>query len=163
MSQADRVRAEMAYNGDAFAQQFSKRMREYAAVMNIDAEALGEYFGALAPHIGRLLFGSHHCDPDRWADAIGADAASILLHHASTDITRRKYAARNERATSAVSRPAADLEPAGSIATADAMDSGYADELRRAADRLEAGIYTMSEFRALKEAINARFGVSSAA
>lgn len=163
VSQADRVRAEMAYNGDAFAQQFSKRMREYAVVMNIDADALGEYFGAFAPHIVRLLFGSHHCDPDRWADAIGADAASILLHHAGTDITRRKYAARNERATSAVSRHAADLEATGAVPMAGTMASGYADELRRAADRLEAGIYTMSEFRALKEAINARFGVSSAA
>jgi hypothetical protein len=31
--------------------------------------------------------------------------------------------------------------------------------MRRAADRLEAGVYTMAEFRALKDAINARFGV----
>ena len=162
MSQADRVRAELAYNGDAFAQQFSKRMREYAAVMNIDADALGQYFGALAPHIVRLLFGSHHCDPDRWADAIGADAASILLHHASTDVTLRKYAARNERATSAVSRNSVEASVRSERAVALPAED-YANEMRQAADRLDAGIYTIDEFRALKAAINARFGVLTAA
>jgi hypothetical protein len=157
------VRAELAYDGDAFAQQFKKRMREYAGVMNINADALDAYFGSLSPHIVRLLFGSHHCDEKRWPDAIGIDAASTLLHHVNTDITRRKYVARNERATSAVSRRTADAGTAGAPAAAPPDQGGYADELRRAADRLEAGVYTLNEFLALKAALNDRYGVATAA
>jgi hypothetical protein len=35
--------------------------------------------------------------------------------------------------------------------------------LRRAADRLEAGVYTLNEFLALKAALNDRYGVATAA
>lgn len=154
---AERARAEFAYDGDGFTAQFKKRVVQYAGVMNIDPEALSQYFGATAPHIVRLLFGSHHCDPDRWHDAIGLEAASALLHHASTDITARKYVARNERNTSAVSgrtggrRPGlTHTRPSPVAALVPRANSGYARTLSELLVALGAGHIDAEEFRLAK-------------
>jgi len=148
----DRVRREAAYDGGGFTNQIKKRFCDYADVMKIDIRKLSCLFGALAPHIARLLFGSHHCDPERWPDAIGEEAASKLLHHASIDFTRSKYVAKNEREVSAVSRQQTQNSP-----TAAENGTCYADEMRHAAEARSQELYTEEEYSAVKQSIREKY------
>lgn len=70
---------------------------EHGARLGLDIDTLTGIHGAISPHVIRHLFGSHHCDPKRWPDAIGPEQASVMLHHASIKVTMDRYCGISER------------------------------------------------------------------
>jgi hypothetical protein len=70
---------------------FKKALERHHPRLGIDLKALKKIHGATSLHVARHLFGSHHCDPSRWPDAIGVEQTSKMLHHFSVEFTMEHY------------------------------------------------------------------------
>jgi hypothetical protein len=103
---------------------FRSLLAAHADHLRIDLVALMGIHGGASPHVVRHLFGSHHCDSRRWADALGPEQASKLLHHATVKVTFDRYCGISERHISVSSdlyRPTAKRvadQPASAAETA---------------------------------------------
>src|SRR5262249_44062958 len=84
------------YKRGSYARHLKALITRYREILRLDVAALARIHGAMTGHIVRHLFGSHHCDTERWPDAIGLMDASKMLAHANVQITQDRYIGKTE-------------------------------------------------------------------
>lgn len=105
-----RLQAGSPWDEGSFASRWRDLLEDYADDIGIEFERVAALFGGAAPHVARHLAGTHHCDPNQ-PDGMGAKAISVLLHHASEDITKAKYVGVSERQIAVSSHAKASHQP----------------------------------------------------
>jgi len=134
--QAWRKKKPEAWSDDGPTDSFKKALERHHPRLGIDLKALKKIHGATSLHVTRHLFGSHHCDPSRWPDAIGVEQTSKMLHHVSVEFSMEHYCGMTERHVSI--RTKAAPEPAKAAAS-ELDKSVLADALKRALEDYLAG------------------------
>lgn len=150
----------------SYSKQLKSIITRYADELKIDLSTLRSIRGSLSGHIVRHLFGSHHCDEQRWNDAIGLLAASKMLSHASVEITQSRYIGKSEsdvsvgRRRGGQGKGSASAHPLTSTSTSLVVAGErssieiMATELRELRRMLDEGLITPDEHDA--EAADAR-------
>lgn len=91
MRNQDRIDRGLRWAEGIASAQFSKRVMSNAAHLGMHAPTLDSLWGATSIHVVRLLYGTH------WANQPGMlKAASVMLHHAHTTITEKRYCVPDE-------------------------------------------------------------------
>lgn len=139
------------YKRGSYARHLKALITRHADILGLDVAALAKIHGAMTGHIVRHLFGSHHCDTERWPDAIGLMDASKMLAHANVQITQDRYIGKTE-ANISIGR-VRRTQPAAEMATtvAPTVEVPANDKIAGLRADLDAGRISQTFFETMYE------------